>query len=92
MGANRSNVGTWAARMYALPMTSALERFNAQTQARMASLVAGLGLVWAAKVGTGRLGIVALVNTPGLIELICFSILVWLVAKLRTAARHRPTS
>lgn len=58
----------------------------------MASLVAGLGLVWAAKVGTGRLGIMALINTPGLVELFCFSILVWLVAKLRTAVRQKPTT
>ena len=70
-------------------MTTPFERFNAQAQARMASLVAGLGLVWAAKAGTGRLGIRALVNTPGLVELFCFSILVWLVAKLRTAIRQK---
>ena len=58
----------------------------------MASLVAGLGLVWAARVGTGRLGILALINTPGLIELFCCSILIWLVAKLRTAMRNKPTT
>ena len=47
-----------------------LDKSTAQLQAQIASTVAGIGLVWAAKVWTSsRLGIRALVNTPGLVEL-----------------------
>ena len=63
-------------------------RISSRLQEQMASLVAGTGLVWAAKVGTAsRLGIRALVNTPGVVELLCVSILIWLVAKWRAVAR-----
>jgi hypothetical protein len=63
---------------------------SARLQEQIASIMAGAGLVWAAKVGTAsRLGIAALVNTPGVVELLCISILMWLIAKWR-AVRPMP--
>ena len=74
-------------------MSTIQGRFNAQTQARLASIVAGLGLVWSAQVATAsRLGVRALVVKPGVVELLCFSILLWLIAKLRTALRQKSTT
>jgi hypothetical protein len=67
-----------------------IERLSAELQARVASAIAGIGLVWAAKAATAtRMGIQALVNTPGLVELLDISILLWLIAKWRVAARKR---
>ena len=69
-------------------MTTSFDKFNARLQAQLASLVAGAGLIWAAKVGTAtRLGIRALVITPGLVELLGVTVLVWLVAKWRAIDR-----
>ena len=67
-----------------------LEKITAELQAQIASTVAGTGLVWAAKVWTSsRLGMRALVNTPGLVELLCVGILLWLVAKWRSVTQSR---
>ena len=69
---------------------SMIEKVSAQLQAQIASAVAGTGLVWAAKVATSsRMGINALVNTPGLVELLCVCILVWLIAKWRSVTRNK---
>lgn len=60
---------------------------SVRLQEQVASIIAGSGLVWAAKIGTAsRAGLAALVNTPGVVELLCFSILVWLIAKWRSVA------
>lgn len=67
-----------------------LDKITAQLQAQIASTMAGTGLVWAAKVWTSsRLGIRALVNTPGVVELLCVGILLWLVAKWRSVTQSR---
>ena len=76
-------------------MSDSLGKFDARLQAQLASLIAGGGIVWAAEVGTStRMGMRALVNTPGLVELLCVTILVWLVAKLRSATgkKHSETA
>jgi hypothetical protein len=67
-----------------------LEKISAELQAQIASFVSGTGLVWAAKVATSsRMGMRALINTPGLVELLCVCILFWLIAKWRTAIRSK---
>jgi len=67
-----------------------LEKISAELQAQIASAVAGTGLVWAAKVTTSsRMGLLALINTPGLVEMQCVCILFWLIAKWRAAIRSR---
>ena len=66
------------------------DKITAQLQSQIASTVAGTGLVWAAKVWTSsRIGISALVNTPGLVELLNIGILLWLVAKWRSVTRNK---
>jgi hypothetical protein len=74
-------------------MYDKVQKINPRVQAQVASLVAGGGLIWAAKVGTSsRMGILALVNTPGLVETFCVTILVWLIAKWRSVAPRRTHS
>lgn len=63
---------------------------SARLQEQIASIIAGAGLIWAAKVGTAsRLGILALVTTPGVVELLCIGILTWLLAKWRAVRRGK---
>ncbi len=69
-----------------------MSKITAQWQANIASAVAGGGLVWAAQVLSTRRMILALVATPGLVELQCLCILVWLIAKWRSVAHHDPDS
>ncbi len=69
-----------------------MSKITAQLQANIASAVAGGGLVWAAQVLSTRRMILALIATPGLVELLCFSILVWLVAKWRSVAQNHLNS
>ena len=62
---------------------------NARLQEQIASMMAGAGLIWAAKAWTAsRSGINALVNTPGVVELLCVSILIWLIAKWRGVSQR----
>ena len=71
-------------------MIDKMQRLSPRVQAQLASLIAGAGLVWAAKVGTSsRMGIRALVNTPGLVEMFCVTILVWLIAKWRAVESNK---
>ncbi len=71
-------------------MIPILQKISAELQAQIASAVAGGGLVWAAEAAThSRMGIRALVNTPGLVELLCVTILIWLSAKWRSARAPR---
>lgn len=61
---------------------------STRLQEQIASLMAGSGLVWATKIATAsRIGMRALVNTPGVVELLCVSILIWLIAKYRALPR-----
>ncbi len=72
-------------------MKAAHAKLDAHRQARIASTFAGAGLVWAAYVYTSNpLGIRGFVATPGLVEWLCVSILIWLIAKLRSALAARP--
>jgi hypothetical protein len=67
-----------------------IDKMTAELQAQIASFVAGTVLVWAAKVATSsRMGMLALINTPGLVELLCVCILFWLIAKWRAAIRSK---
>jgi hypothetical protein len=71
-------------------MTEILEKITSQLQAQIASALAGVGLVWATEVATrSRIGMRALVNTPGVVELLGVSVLVWLIAKWRSVAAKR---
>ncbi len=65
-----------------------LKTLPIRLQAQIGSVISGVGIVWCAQVWATRpLGVKALVNTPGDVELCAFGVLVWLIAKWREVHR-----
>ncbi len=66
-----------------------LKTLPIRLQVQIGCVISGIGIVWCAQVWATRpLGVKALVNTPGDVELCAFGVLVWLIAKWREVRRH----